>query len=111
MKALVALRKVVSNRLVRERAEEKEARSSSDAKLVELSGKHSALLRTSATQQEKIARMEADVETLRTTEARLRERGIQLEAQNIAIEASQHRKWRKIRRMKQLLARQQSLKS
>jgi chromosome segregation ATPase len=84
MKALVALRRVVSDRLVRERFAEKEARSTSDAKLIELSGKHSALVRTSASQQEKIARMEADAEALRSAETRLRERVAQLEAQNIA---------------------------
>ncbi len=84
MKALVALRRVVSDRIVRERSAEKEARSTSDAKLIELSGKHSALMRTSASQQEKIARMEADAEALRSAENRLRERVAQLEAQNIA---------------------------
>ena len=80
MGALVTLRRCVSDRILRTRDAEKEARSTSDAKLVALSAKHAALVRTARTQQEKIDRLEGDASALVESEKRLREHIATLEA-------------------------------
>jgi hypothetical protein len=84
MAALVVLRKCVSDRITRTRDAERQARSTSDAKLLSLTNKYSELQKTSQIQLEQIKRMEVSIVTLQESENRLNEHVSSLETQREA---------------------------
>ena len=84
MAALVVLRKCVSDRITRTRDAERQARSTSDAKLLSLTNKYSELQKTSQIQLEQIKRMEVSIVTLQESEKRLNEHVSSLETQREA---------------------------
>ena len=81
MAALVVLRQCISDRIMRSRDEEKQARSTSDAKLVSLTTKHAELLKINSSQLDTLRHVEVDLINLKESEQRLKDNIISLEAQ------------------------------
>mgnify|MGYP000909092229 FL=1 len=84
MAALVVLRSCVSDRIARTRDAERQARSTSDAKLVSLTSKYSEMQKTSQVQLEKMKKMEVNIVSLQESEKRLQEHVSSLETQREA---------------------------
>ena len=66
---------------MRSRDEEKQARSTSDAKLVSLTTKHAELLKINSSQLDTLRHVEVDLINLKESEQRLKDNIISLEAQ------------------------------
>ena len=81
MSALVVLRQCISDRIKRSREEEKQARSTSDAKLVSLTTKHAELIQINQSQLDTLRHVEVDLVNLKESEQRLKDTILSLEAQ------------------------------